>query len=88
MSTAAKASASSPSLDGAATLPLEWIAFSYPLDPDPRRLSVSDLVREIGDGDGLGSSEAVANLVDACLLARSGEELVLSPAALRVDRRR
>jgi hypothetical protein len=69
-------------------LPLEFVAFSYLLDQHPRRLSVADLAREIGDGDRPALERVATNLADACLLARSGEELVVSPAALRADRRR
>jgi hypothetical protein len=79
---------SSPGATAFHALPLESVAFSYLLDQHPRRLSVADLVREIGDGDRPALEQAATNLADACLLARSGEELVLSPAALRADRRR
>jgi hypothetical protein len=78
---------SSQSAAAFGSLPLESVAFSYLLDQHPRRLSVADLTHEIGDGDQPAFERAAANLVDACLLARSGEKLILSPAALRADRR-
>lgn len=88
MSIATEAPVSSPSATVLVALPLESVAFSYLLDQHPRRLSVADLAREIGGGDRPALERAAANLADACLLARNGKELVLSPAALRADRRR
>jgi hypothetical protein len=87
VSIATEAPISSPSAAAFDSLPLESVAFSYLLDQHPRRLSVADLAREIGDGNQPALERAAANLADACLLARSGEKLVLSPAALRADRR-
>ena len=87
MSIATETPISSPSVAALDSLPLESVAFTYLLDQHPRRLSVADLAREIGDSDRTAIERAATNLADACLLARSGEELVLSPAALRADRR-
>lgn len=87
MPTATKAPAPSenPSAD-LADQRLGRAAFTYLLDQHPRRLTIDQLGREIGGGDRAALERAVANLDEACLLRRRDGELVLSPAALRIDR--
>jgi hypothetical protein len=64
---------------------LDCIAFVHLLDQYPRRLTIEELGREIGEGDRAAVERAVANLDEACLLQRLDDELLPVPAALRVD---
>ncbi len=88
MPTATKAPAPSgtPSSADLADQRLGCIAFTHLLDQHPRRLTIDQLGREIGDGDRAALERAVASLDEACLVRRLGAELIPSPAALRVDR--
>ncbi len=87
MPTATKAPASSgvsSSVD-LADQRLGCIAFTHLLDQHPRRLTIDQLGREIGDDDHAALERAIASLDEACLVQRLGQELIPSPAALRVD---
>lgn len=70
--------------------PADWAreraVLGFVLDQHPRRLTLSELSREIGGGlHGTSVSRAVDNLVAACFLLWEGHELVPAPAVVAFD---
>ena len=65
----------------------ERAVLSHLLDQHPRRLTIQDLAREVGEGsDETAVERAVNNLTAACFLHREGPDVVPAPAVVSFDR--
>jgi hypothetical protein len=69
------------------TASAEGAVLTHLLDEHPRRLSVQDLSREVGDElDGATVAQAIENLTAARFLRLEGPSIVPTPAVVSFDR--